>query len=132
MKINFLLKPKVISDYFIQDGLRFVKPYIHNFTSRTKKEWVDKDILTIFSNEFSLPKEYCNKLFEKNRIFLNDKIAFKDQIIKKENQLLKYVDKNRLEAPAIHFEDLEIIYDSPTMVVINKPPSYPVNQFFKE
>lgn len=39
-------------EYIFRDGLRFVKPYLHSFSTYAKRRWIGQEIGKIYAKEF--------------------------------------------------------------------------------
>lgn len=62
------------SCYEIRDGLRFVKPYEHEFVAFVKRRWVGQTLIDVFSKEFkAFSKSYYTGAIGSSRITLNGK-----------------------------------------------------------
>ena len=62
--------------YVVKHGLRFIKPYDHEFTTFVKRRWIGKSLLDVFSAEFkAFSSDYYTRAITDGRITCNGKIV---------------------------------------------------------
>jgi len=113
-------------EYVFQNGLRHVIPYWLDFSTGCRDRWVGQKVFDIYRKEFPYFSEaYLKKAFELGRL-------------KQGNQYIHDVetmmDKNKTITHSVHFHekpifdrDIQILHDEPDLLVVDKPPSFPVH-----
>ena len=121
-----LVAPDAVeSQYTLRGGLRFVKPYRHEFKTFAKRRWIDKKLLEVFQVEFkAFSKEYYNKAIIDGMITINGKAVGIDYNIKEGDKIVH--ETVRHETPVI--DDLpQVVHEDDEFVAFNKPSSVPVH-----
>jgi hypothetical protein len=60
--------------YELRNGLRFVKPYNHEFVTFCKRRWIGKPLIEVYSSEFKAYSEkYYAEAIDDGRITINAK-----------------------------------------------------------
>lgn len=78
-----------LGKYILRDGLRFVKPYDHEFKTFAKRRWIDKKLHDVFQTEFkAFSSEYYTTAISKGKITVNDKAVGVDYRIKEGDKII--------------------------------------------
>jgi hypothetical protein len=65
---------KPVCEYELKNGLRFVKPYNHEFVTFCKRRWIGKPLIEVYSAEFKAYSEkYYREAIADGRITINAK-----------------------------------------------------------
>ena len=76
--------------YEIRNGVRYVKPYIHEYTTHAKGRWIHRNILDVLSKEFgAYPQSYWSKAIQNGNVLVNgnavtEEYQFKNLILEKQ------------------------------------------------
>ncbi|OMJ75618.1 hypothetical protein SteCoe_25208 [Stentor coeruleus] len=109
------------------DGVefRYVKPYIQYYATRSKKSWEGMRILDMLISEFkSYNDEYYREGILNGMLQINYQKVELDYVLKS-GDMVTHIAK-RVEPP-VYNRPIEIIYESPNLLVLNKPSSLPVH-----
>jgi tRNA pseudouridine synthase 9 len=126
LKLGKRLQPQ--SDehmYEVRSGLRFVKPYEHEFTSFTKRRWIGQMLFDIFSTEFkAFSSNYYSDAIKSGMITVNGKKVGLDYRLKDSDRIVHKT--TRQETPVL--SDLPaVVFESDDLIAVNKPCSIPVH-----
>ena len=68
-------------EYSIVDGVRYVKPYVHEFVTNAKGRWLQRELLEVLTTEFGgHSPSYWEDAIASRRIYVNGKPAAKDYV----------------------------------------------------
>ncbi|CAB3995868.1 RNA pseudouridylate synthase domain-containing 2 [Paramuricea clavata] len=113
------------TEYYVKDGLRYVKPYPFTFTTYCKGRWLRRKLIDVLSQEFqSETTEYYRKAIENGNITVNG-AQTKEDVILKDNDIISH--KVHRHEPPVTAEPIQIISETEDVVVVNKPPSIPIH-----
>ncbi|XP_046843007.1 RNA pseudouridylate synthase domain-containing protein 2-like [Xenia sp. Carnegie-2017] len=113
------------TDYYIKNGLRFVKPYFFTFSTHCKGRWLQRKLHDVMSQEFqSETAEYYKKAIEIGNITVNGNQVNKDFILQN-NDLIQH--KVHRHEPPVTSEKIQIISQKDDIIVVNKPSSIPIH-----
>lgn len=112
--------------YELKHGLRFVKPYDHEFTTFVKRRWIGSSLLDVFCAEFkAYSQDYYTKAISEGRITCNGKIVSPTVYKLKEGDKIVHV--TRREETPIVAEMPSVLYEDKRVIAVNKPSSVPVH-----
>jgi 23S rRNA-/tRNA-specific pseudouridylate synthase len=111
--------------YELKDGLRFVKPYEHQFIAFAKRRWCGERMIDVFAKEFkAYSQDYYTTAVEHGKITINGKTVALDYKLKDGDKIVHRT--TRRETPVIC--DLPtVLVDNDNFVAVNKPGSIPVH-----
>ncbi|XP_076321396.1 pseudouridylate synthase RPUSD2-like [Tachypleus tridentatus] len=113
------------TDYYFENGLRKVYPYMFTYTSYCKGRWVGEKLMDIYAREFRAhPREEYVKAVLSGSVTVNGKSVGIDYVLRDNDLIANKV--HRHEIPVLG-APLKIIHQSDDLVVIDKPPSVPVH-----
>ncbi|KAK7498904.1 hypothetical protein BaRGS_00009996 [Batillaria attramentaria] len=111
------------TEYYFENGLRKVYPYHYTFSTYAKERWYGRTLQDIFENEFRMDSpDNFRASVKKGNLQINGKVAALDYILKNGDLIEHKI--HRHENP-VTGTPIEIIEDTPDLVVINKPASIP-------
>lgn len=110
--------------YYLENGLRKVYPYYFNFKTFVKGRWIGRTLLDIYTQEFKQAGDDHLEAIETGSITVNGKPATPDLVLK-DGMMLSHK-CHRHEMPVLA-DPIEILLDTPEVLVINKPSSIPVH-----
>ena len=105
---------------------RVVVPYVHEFTTFTKKRWIGRGILDVYKDEFSAHSaEYYEEAIRQGFINVNGKRC------KEINQRLlngdKIVHRSHRHEPPVLCGPLDICHSDDDVIIVQKPSTVPVH-----
>ncbi|PVD20891.1 hypothetical protein C0Q70_19054 [Pomacea canaliculata] len=111
------------TDYYFENGLRKVYPYYFAFGTYAKERWYGRTVQDVFQNEFRVdfPDDFRLSV-EKGNLRVNGDIVGLDYKLTNGDLIEHHI--HRHENPVLD-TSIEIISDTPDLVVINKPASIP-------
>ncbi|KAK7114099.1 hypothetical protein V1264_000219 [Littorina saxatilis] len=111
------------TDYYFENGLRKVYPYPFTFSTYAKERWYGRSIQDTFENEFRVdsPDNFRTSV-KKGNMRVNGAVVGLDYVLKNGDLIEHHI--HRHENP-VSGTPIEIIEDTPELVVINKPSSIP-------
>ncbi|KAF2490036.1 pseudouridine synthase [Lophium mytilinum] len=112
--------------YYLENGLRKVRPYHFTYNTYCKARWRDREILDIFASEFrDRPLEYYKSAIESGYITINGKpIPSPSSLIRNGDVITHTI--HRHETP-VSATPIGIVYEDNDLIVINKPAGVPVH-----
>ncbi|KAK3581085.1 hypothetical protein CHS0354_033873 [Potamilus streckersoni] len=111
------------TEYYFENGLRKVYPYYYTFSTYVKERWFGRTVLDVLGTEFrSDSREAYKERIDQGLVTVNGKSVTADFILG-QNQLLAHT-LHRHENP-VWDQKVQIISDTPDIMVINKPSSIP-------
>eukprot|EP01080_Neovahlkampfia_damariscottae_P010991 gene10991-3697_t len=125
-KKHFSIFGKKTKEFIIHNGFRYVVPYEFVHDGFCKGRWFEKELVEVYSKEYSVPKEICSKMISKGLIKVNYKEVKNDYVIKNGDKC-QYTNGNILEPVSLYFDEIEVIFEDDDLFVINKPCSVPVH-----
>eukprot|EP00057_Strongylocentrotus_purpuratus_P030480 XP_781802.2 PREDICTED: RNA pseudouridylate synthase domain-containing protein 2 [Strongylocentrotus purpuratus] len=112
-------------EYYFENGLRKIKPYVYKFECYAKGRWFGSKLLDVFKKEFRLESaEYYETAIHEGLIRVNKGKASPDLILKNNDFMQSKVHRHE---PPVSGEPIQIIADTQDYLVINKPSSIPVH-----
>ncbi|KAH7139056.1 pseudouridine synthase [Dendryphion nanum] len=112
--------------YYLEDGLRKVKPYHFTYNTNCKQRWRNREILDIFASEFrDRPTEYYERAILEGRVTLNGKPVPSLKTIVKNGDVISHT-LHRHEPP-VSAKPIGIVHEDDDLIVIDKPASMPVH-----
>ncbi|XP_013773914.1 RNA pseudouridylate synthase domain-containing protein 2-like isoform X2 [Limulus polyphemus] len=113
------------TDYYIENGLRKVYPYIFTYTSYCKGRWAGEKLMDIYAREFRAhPREEYVKAVLSGSVTVNGKMVGTDYVLRDNDLIANKVHRHEIPVLAA---PLKIIHQSDDLVIIDKPPSIPVH-----
>ena len=112
--------------YYIENGLRRVRPYHFTYNTYCKQRWRGRSILDIFSSEFrDRDREYYRHAIESGQITINNKPCSNPATIVKNGDVVGHT-LHRHEPP-VSAQPVGVIHEDDAMIVIDKPAGVPVH-----
>lgn len=112
--------------YYLEDGLRKVKPYHYTYNTYCKERWRNREILDIFASEFrDRPTEYYENAIKEGRVVLNGKPVPSTATLVKNGDIISHT-LHRHEPPCTA-KPIGIVHEDDDLIVINKPAGIPVH-----
>ncbi|PNS18923.1 hypothetical protein CAC42_6018 [Sphaceloma murrayae] len=112
--------------YYLEGGLRRVKPYHYTYNTWCKERWRGRPILEIFEDEFrDRPVEYYRNCLETGAIQINGRPVLSPSQIVQNGDLISHT-LHRHEPPVTALPILTV-HESADLLVINKPSGIPVH-----
>lgn len=109
----------------IENHLRKIQPYYFTYKTFCKLRWRDKNLLDVFTSEFrDRDKEYYKEAIESGSVFLDDKPATLDSVIRN-GQLITH--KLHRHEPPVNAKPVKVVYQNDDILVIDKPSGVPVH-----
>jgi hypothetical protein len=114
------------TDYYFENGLRKVYPYMYNWITFVKERWFNRTLLDIYTTEFfRATASLCVKsLIESGKIRVNDQVKSVDYIIKNGDKITHV--KHRHEIPVLA-SPIKILHEDADYLVVDKPCSIPMH-----
>jgi hypothetical protein len=104
---------------------RHVEPYNYSFDCHSKRRWVGKTLLHVFTTEFdSHDKAYFEAAIAGGAIRVNGKQVAASYVIKELDRITHTLHRHE---PDITDAPIDIIYEDERIVVVNKPPGMQVH-----
>lgn len=125
--INDKKNKQVDPDYevIIEGALRKVEPYYFTYKTFCKLRWRDRNLYEVFTDEFrDRDKEYYKKTIASGSVFLNDKAADLDSIIRNGDLITHNVHRHE---PPVTSRPIKVIFENEDILVIDKPSGIPVH-----
>ncbi|KAG2388718.1 hypothetical protein C9374_000157 [Naegleria lovaniensis] len=112
--------------YIIRDGLRFVIPYWLDFSTGCRDRWVGRKVFEVYRSEFPyFSEQYLKKAFELGRFKQNNKIIHDIDTIMEKNKSITH--RVHFHEKPIYNRNINILYDEKDLLVVDKPPSFPIH-----
>ncbi|CAG8494555.1 779_t:CDS:2 [Paraglomus brasilianum] len=121
-------------EYHFENDLRKVKPYYYEYRTFTKKRWIGRTILDVFTTEFRdrSPQYYVHKndddmvarAIKRGSITVNKQTVSTDTILRNQDLITHKIHRHE---PPVTAEEIKIICRKDDLIVINKPGSIPVH-----
>ncbi|KAI2804200.1 hypothetical protein RDWZM_007693 [Blomia tropicalis] len=114
-----------VSDYYIENGLRKVYPYIYTYNSYCKGRWVGSKLSELFEKEFRpVGEEVINMRCKNGLLKVNGGLVDANYTLKDNDFITNQI--HRHEFPVLA-APIPIIHMDENFLVIDKPPSLPVH-----
>lgn len=110
--------------YEMKNGVRYVKPYIHQYVTYAKGRWIHKNILDVLSKEFgAYPRSYWSKAIIQGNVLVNGNAVTEQYEFKNADKLLHKT--HRKEPPV--FGRVQLVGENDKLLAVNKPASLPMH-----
>ncbi|GMS83799.1 hypothetical protein PENTCL1PPCAC_5974, partial [Pristionchus entomophagus] len=110
----------------IKNGVRHLAPYWTVYRTRAKGRWFGRKLVDVFSQEFlSTNVNYARVATRLGRIWVNGRQMRDVDYVIHNNDTIEHWG-HRHEHPILD-EEIRIVADTPSLLVIDKPPSMPVH-----
>ncbi|CAG8595912.1 13674_t:CDS:2 [Ambispora leptoticha] len=115
-----------VADYYLEGGLRKVKPYYFEFQAYAKGRWIGKSISDVFCTEFrDQSPEYYKSAIRKGLITINGNHVSAETIIRNQDIIGHKIHRHE---PPVTGQPIAILkVDNDGVLVIDKPASIPVH-----
>jgi tRNA pseudouridine synthase 9 len=112
--------------YYIEGGLRRVKPYFYTYNTNAKGRWRDRPLLEIFSEEFrDRPSEYYKQAIESGNICINgQRVPDVNAVVHNGDVISHTIHRHE---PPVTPDEVGIVHEDEDIIVINKPSGVPVH-----
>ncbi|ERS97371.1 tRNA pseudouridine synthase 9 [Sporothrix schenckii 1099-18] len=111
--------------YYLEGGLRRVKPYYYTYNTWVKERWRGRSLLDVFESEFrDRPLAYYRRAMESGTVKVSDKIVGPDHVLKNGERVSHTLHRHE---PPVTADPVQIIHEDDDMLVINKPAGVPVH-----
>ncbi|OCK82601.1 pseudouridine synthase [Lepidopterella palustris CBS 459.81] len=112
--------------YYLEEGLRKVRPYHFTYNTYCKERWRNREILEIFASEFrDRPAEYYKNAILDGRVVLNGKpISSTSHIVRNGDMISHTLHRHE---PPVTSQPIGIVHEDENLIVINKPAGVPVH-----
>ncbi|RAK85465.1 DRAP deaminase [Aspergillus costaricaensis CBS 115574] len=111
--------------YYLEGGLRRVKPYHYTYNTFCKERWRGRELVDIFLSEFrDRPAEYYRKALQDGLVAVNGTPAGPNTVVKN-GQIISHT-LHRHEPP-VTGKEIGIIHEDDDLIVIDKPAGVPVH-----
>ncbi|CAM9950708.1 unnamed protein product [Discosporangium mesarthrocarpum] len=111
--------------YHDAGGLRRVKPYIYEFKTHAKARWLGKSIIDVFGKEFCVnSKSHYQSAIRAGHITVNGEKTEAEYKLRSGDLVCNRL--HRHEPPVVG-GDINIVLETETEMVVNKPPTIPVH-----
>nr|XP_054748934.1 LOW QUALITY PROTEIN: pseudouridylate synthase RPUSD2-like [Lytechinus pictus] len=111
-------------EYYFENGLRKIKPYVYKFECYAKGRWFGSKLLDVFKKEFRLESAEYYETAIRELIRVNKAKASPDRILKNNDFMQSKVHRHE---PPVSGEPIQVIAETQEYLVINKPSSIPVH-----
>ncbi|KAI9018131.1 pseudouridine synthase [Phycomyces nitens] len=113
------------AEYYIEDGLRKVKPYFFKYQAYAKGRWLGRKLLSVFTEEFrDRSEQYYKYAIEKGLITINDKPVNVDTIVRNQDIIGHQIHRHE---PPVTDKDIVIVNQDKDLYVVDKPGGIPVH-----
>lgn len=117
--------PTPAANYYFEDGLRKVEPYVFKYETYSKGRWLDRSIYDVFCVEFAdNTAEYYRNAIKSGKILVNDAIVHQGYLIKNNDRITHLI--HRHEPPVTDALPL-IVHQDHDILVVDKPSSIPIH-----
>ncbi|NXI74701.1 RUSD2 protein, partial [Anseranas semipalmata] len=124
--VSFSAEHFAETSYYVEGGLRKVRPYYYDFRTYCKGRWVGRSLLHVFSTEFrAQPLAYYRAAARAGRLRLNEEPVRDLDVVLKNNDFLRNT-VHRHEPP-VTAQPIQILAEDDEVVVVDKPSSLPVH-----
>lgn len=111
------------ADYLVEDNIRSVIPYVHNFVTHAKGRWLGRELIEVLTREFGgHPVEYWKNAILYGHVRINNKIVSETYRFKNGDPMLHRTHRHE---PAVAGQ-IVLVGETDTLLAISKPPSIPV------
>lgn len=116
-----------LNDYILSGGLRFVRPYAHEFVMTCKQRWLGRPLIDVLESE--LAKEFPNywqREFSSGRITVGGQPASPTRPWGAQDKIVHML--HRHESPVLcTAEEIYVVWEDERVVVVDKPASVPIH-----
>ncbi|GMT13853.1 hypothetical protein PFISCL1PPCAC_5150 [Pristionchus fissidentatus] len=110
----------------VKNGVRHLAPYWTVYRTRAKGRWFGRKLVEVFSQEFlSTNRNYARVATRLGRIWVNGRQMRDVDYVISNNDVIEHWG-HRHEHPILD-EEIRIVADTPSLLVIDKPASMPVH-----
>ncbi|AMD22168.1 HGL172Cp [Eremothecium sinecaudum] len=138
--IAYNMKLNCSVDYYVQNGLRKIKPYWNTRSSYVKGRWLNKTIAQVLKDEFHLTElEIQTRIKNGHCQILRDNVAVDCNVDLIQNKDVYVSKQHNHEPPVLQWNEeasssqltntagIPVIYEDSKILVTNKPPGIPVH-----
>ncbi|KAL8930567.1 MAG: hypothetical protein Q9208_000437 [Pyrenodesmia sp. 3 TL-2023] len=112
--------------YYLEDGLRKVRPYHFTYNTYCKQRWRGRELLDIFATEFrDRPQDYYKDAIECGNVVVNGRKVPSVREIVNNGDIISHT-LHRHEPP-VTAQPIGVVHEDNDMIVINKPAGVPVH-----
>ncbi|KAJ1658547.1 DRAP deaminase, partial [Dispira simplex] len=112
-------------EYYFENGLRKVKPYIFCYSTFVKGRWQGRSLLNVFTTEFrDQEPAYYLRAIEQGWITINGQKSSPETLLKGHDYLTHRIHRHE---PPVTAQTPRVVYQSDDVVVVDKPASIPVH-----
>lgn len=113
------------TDYYFENGLRKVYPYLFYWNTTAKERWFGRTLFNVYSQEFAraIMNQPLEKLILTGKIKVNNQTKPLDYVIKNGDMISH--SKHRHEIPVLGVK-LKVVHEDDDYLVIDKPSSIPM------
>lgn len=120
------LRDASLSDYVLTDGLRFVRPYQHQFVMTCKRRWRGRPVLEVLESELEKSSpNFWKQEFEGGRITVNGQPVSPTHLWGAQDRIVHSL--HRHESPVVMNDSVSVVLEDDRLLVIDKPASVPVH-----
>lgn len=121
MHKHFLAKSQVLrpqrktnpDSFVIHNGIRFVKPYLKQRKTFAKERWLHRDILSVYCEEFTVPRSVCRDMLSSGRILINEQAVSPCYVVRP-HDVLTTMDMV-VEKPILNIESIRVLPNLKTL-----------------
>lgn len=112
------------ASYIITNGIRYVAPYVFEFTTFAKGRWLGRELFEVLSREFGgQSKDYWINAIKLGNVRINNRIVNHDHKFRNGDAMLHRT--HRHEPPIVG--EITFVGETDKYMAINKPASLPVH-----
>lgn len=112
------------TEYNVVDEIRYVVPYIHEYSTYAKGRWLNKKILDVLMKEFGGHSiGYWRNAIDMGHVRVNNNIVKTDYIFKNSDEMLHRT--HRHEPPVMG--DVTLVGETEKLLAVCKPPTMPMH-----
>jgi tRNA pseudouridine synthase 9 len=111
--------------YYLENGLRRVKPYHYTYNTWCKQRWRGRELIDVFESEFrDRPVEYYKDAMDSGLVVVNGK-AVGSKYVLKNGDLVSHT--THRHEPPVTADPIRVLHEDEDIIVINKPSGVPVH-----
>ena len=129
-------------EYNIVNGVRYVKPYVHEFKTFAKGRWLGRELIEVLTTEFgSHEPSYWNHAVDNGFVIINGRNVPRNYVFQNSGTSIQYIDPffcsfhclldvmlhrtHRHEPPIVGA--ISLVGETADLIAINKPSSVPMH-----